>query len=328
MTEESGPPGSRIFTLEGRPAPSLYLLGWLVSGIGLAVIFVALLSSIPSVSPIIASVGVVVLGLGLSFAAGYQIVARASRPIDAYRGPSPLILFGIVLCASTVITGLLVAAGLDPEEPGGFLISIGLIGLSYLGVVALFVVRSGALRWSEMGWPAWQRGDAGRLARVAQDVAFAALLIVPTTFAAVLGGGVLAMLLQVEPASVLPPVETSVQVVAVSLAAAVIAPLGEELFFRGFALTAWWRDLGPRSALIRSSAFFALVHIANVQADTFGQGLAQAAVQVAVILPLGLVIGFLFQQRGMAAAITAHVGYNALLLVLFFVAQGAGAPAG
>ena len=50
------------------------------------------------------------------------------------------------------------------------------------------------------------------------------------------------------------------------LGAAVVAPIAEEIFFRGFALSAWQRDLGPRPALVRSALFFALVHIANVGA--------------------------------------------------------------
>ena len=62
------------------------------------------------------------------------------------------------------------------------------------------------------------------------------------------------------------------------LAAAIIIPIGEELFYRGFALTAWMRDLGERTALILATVFFAVVHIVNIDAATFGQGLAQGQV--------------------------------------------------
>jgi membrane protease YdiL (CAAX protease family) len=104
--------------------------------------------------------------------------------------------------------------------------------------------------------------------------------------------------------------------VVVAVAAAIIIPIGEELFFRGFAMTAWLRDLGPRAALVRSSLFFALVHIANISSTTFGEGAAQAVLQTAIILPVGFVLGWLFLRRGMAAAIGGHVAYNGLLLAL------------
>ena len=84
------------------------------------------------------------------------------------------------------------------------------------------------------------------------------------------------------------------------LAAAVVAPIGEEAFFRGFALTAWWRDLGPRSALIRSALFFAVVHILNIEVapDQAGTGLAQALLAFLVILPLGVVLGLAVPAAG------------------------------
>ena len=39
-----------------------------------------------------------------------------------------------------------------------------------------------------------------------------------------------------------------------------------------------------------------------------------------MILPLGIVLGWLFQQRGMVAAITGHITYNGILLVLVAIA--------
>ena len=321
-----GPPGSRIFSLEDRAAPSLYLIGWIASGGGLAIIFVALVATSASLGPWLTLLGILVLGVGLTFAAGYQQVARATRPADAYRGPSPPILFGIVLCISTIASVVLALLGLDATRPVGFLAAIAVVGLSYLVVVRTFVVRGGALRWSDMGWPAWRREPAHIAKRIAADIGYAIALIIPTTFAALFGGGLLAQILDVRPPQVLPDPATSLESVAVVLAAVLVAPIGEELFFRGFALTAWWRDLGPRRALIRSAVFFALVHTANIQAATFGEGLGQALVQVAVILPLGLVIGLLFLQRGMAAAMTAHIGYNGLLLLIAAFVESSGFP--
>ena len=95
-----------------------------------------------------------------------------------------------------------------------------------------------------------------------------------------------------------------------------MAPVAEEIFFRGYALSAWQRDLGPRAALVRSAIFFAFVHIANVSGVTFGDAAREAILQVAVIVPLGFVLGWVFQRHGIGASIAGHVGYNSTLLVL------------
>lgn len=323
-----GPPGGRTFSLEGRPAPSLYLIGWLGTAGGLAILAVALLSGSPSVAPLIALIGIAVLTVGLSFAAGYQLVARASRPAYAYRGPSPLILLGIVLCLSTVVFALLALVPVRSDQPPGFLLALGVVAVTYLLVVGLFAVRSGALRWSEMGWPGWPVGSRYGTVRLLRDVAYAIALMVPTLLLALVLAAILARLLGVLPTQILPVAETSGDRILILLAAVILAPIGEELFFRGLALTAWLRDLGPRSALIRASLFFAVLHIANVDVapGQAGTGLAQAMIQFAVILPVGTVLGVLFLQRGMIAAIAGHMTYNGLGLALYLAGRSIAGP--
>ncbi len=318
-----GPPGGRIFSLEGRPAPSLYLIGWLGSAAGLAIVAVALLSGSPSVAPLIALIGICVLTIGLSVAAGYQLVARASRPAYAYRGPSPLILFGVVLGLSTVLSFALGLIGLRSDEPAGFLIALGVVAATYLLVVGLFLVRTGVLRWSEMGWLGWPVGTRYGAARLLGDVAYAVALMVPTLLLALILAAILSQLLGVLPTQILPDAVTGGDRILILVAAAILAPIGEELFFRGFALTAWLRDLGPRAALIRASMLFAIVHIANVDVapGQAGVGLAQALIQFAVILPVGTVLGVLFLQRGMVAAIAGHMAYNGLGLLLYLAGR-------
>jgi len=129
------------------------------------------------------------------------------------------------------------------------------------------------------------------------------------------------LLLGVDAPSVLPLSATLLDGIFVTLAAAVIIPIGEELFFRGFALTAWMRDLGPRAALIRTSLFFALVHTANIGGVGFVEGLSQAVLQIVVLLPVAFVLGWLFLRYGMVGAISGHITYNSLLLLLAYLAS-------
>jgi membrane protease YdiL (CAAX protease family) len=301
-------------------------VSWLLSVGGAAMLFVvAGASRSPGIS-ILAALALGALTLGLAAGAGYQLVARADRHPSLYRGPSPLLLLALVIVAGGLVAGVIsLLFTLDPSEPGPFLATLLVSNLAFLVVIWLFVVRTGVLRWRDMGWPVWFGPPArSTLTRVGSAIATGALVMVPTTFAVSLLAGIIALILDVQAPQVLPDMTTSTDTLAVAIAAAIVAPIGEESFFRGFALTAWLRDLGPRSALIRSALLFAGVHILNITSLSFGEGLAQALLEFAVILPLGFVLGWLFLRYGMAAAIAGHVTYNGLLLALVLVAPRAG----
>jgi membrane protease YdiL (CAAX protease family) len=319
-----GPPGGRIFSLEGRPVPSLYLLAWLLTVGGLGALLFVAQADPSSGASLVALASTIALGVGLACAAGYQLVARADRYPDRYRGPSPLILFGLVLVISTLISaGLAVLGVVDIDEPLGFLLGLCAVVGTYLGVIWLFVVRGRALSWPDMGWP----GSGTTPRTLLRATGEAIIVMLPVTFGVLLWGGLLATLLGVGAPDTLPEAHDSVEALAVVLAAAVVAPIGEEAFFRGFALTAWWRDLGPRSALIRSAVFFALVHILNIRVapGEAGQGIGQALLEFLVILPLGFALGWLFIRRGIVGSIAGHVTYNGILLVLVALASMSGA---
>ncbi len=142
--------------------------------------------------------------------------------------------------------------------------------------------------------------------------------MLPTTFVMLILGGLLALLLGVEAPDVLPDAGAARSRRWPSrLAAALIIPIGEELFFRGFALTAWLRDLGPRSRPRPQRACSSRSSTSPTsRTDSFAEGAAQALLQTAVILPVGLVLGWLFLRRGMSGAIAGHVTYNSTLLFL------------
>lgn len=314
-----GPPGGSIFSLEGRRAPGLYLVAWVLSVGGVVLLFLAPMASSELARVVFIAVGAVALTLGLASAAGSQIVERRDRDPERYRGPAPLLIFGVVLAASSILSALLLGTGLvDPDAPVGFLLGLLLVAAGYAVVVWLFVIRSGSLSWAEMGWPVRSRGAAREVLR---GVGVAVGVMLPVSVGILLIGGLLATLLGVEAPNVLPTPGDPVEALAVALAVAVVAPVGEELFFRGFALTAWLRDLGPRAAIARSAVFFALIHIVNITSTDFSEGAGQALLQTAVILPLGVVLGWLFVRHGMVGAISGHVTYNSFLLSLLLLSS-------
>jgi CAAX protease family protein len=128
---------------------------------------------------------------------------------------------------------------------------------------------------------------------------------------------ILISLLGVTPDSPLPPTRESSGIALNFLAAAVIAPIGEEVFFRGFSLTAWERTLGWRAALVRSALFFAFVHVLTVGGSSFGDAAAKALIAFAQRIPVAVALGYVFvQRRSILAPIGLHATYNALLLLI------------
>jgi membrane protease YdiL (CAAX protease family) len=313
-----GPPGGATFSLEGRSAPGLYVVAWLLSGVGIALAIIGIGAS-PGVRLPLLLAALLALGTGLASAAGYQILARSGRPDEAYRGPSPLLAFALAAMIGLVVDAVLLGGlGLfDPTSPAGLLVGLLGVGFGYVATIVLFVVRSGVMRWSDMGWPS---GPA-RLGRLLRDAVFGVAVTVPALVPVLVLGTLLATLLHVTPADRIPAVETRLDALLVVAAFAIVAPIGEELFFRGFAQSAWQRDLGPRPALIRAALFFALVHILNQTGTSFGDAAAEAVLQFAVVLPLGFILGWAFQRHGIAASIAGHVSYNGTLLLLAALAR-------
>lgn len=93
--------------------------------------------------------------------------------------------------------------------------------------------------------------------------------------------------------------------VAASVAVVVIvAPLLEEMVFRGFLLSALSRRMGPAGAVVLSAALFGLLHTAD---HPFYAG---------PIFVLGLLLGWLYLRTGrLWVAVGCHGAHNALALV-------------
>ena len=319
-----GPPAAGIFTLEGRRAPGLYLAAWVITAVGVGLFLIGAMASSRDAATVLLSLGTASLTLGFATGCGYQALERRERDPDSYRGPAPLLVFGVYFFAMALVGFIATVAGLlDANDPFGFLVIGSLQAVAYAVVVWLTVIRTDALTWPQMGWPT----RAGRGGGVLRAIGVAVALMLPLTFALLILGGILGTLLGVDAPNVLPAVDSSLDAFMVALTAGLVIPIGEELFFRGFVLTAWLRDLGERTALVRSSLFFALIHVVNISADTFAEGAAQALLQTAVILPVGFALGWLFLRHGMAAAIAAHVSYNSLLLFLAYLASAFPPPA-
>jgi hypothetical protein len=316
----TGPPGVSTFSLEGRAAPALYLIGWVGSVLGLGILAVAMLAAGTVAAAGLFLVGLVLLGVGLLAASGSQAIERGRRPELAYRGPSPVLafftVFAITLVLFVVVLAPLSALGLDPTAPLATTISLLITAFVYVGVIRLLVVGPGALSWADMGLhvPA---------SAALVDLAVGALLAVPVLLVTLLLSGLLSTFLEPAP-SPLPSTVDIQGLVANLISAAIIAPVSEELFFRGFATTAWARALGPRSAIVRGALFFAFAHVIAQLDPTFSEGSQRALFSFVALLPVGLTLGWLFlARRSLYAPIGLHATFNAIqVLLAFAIAAG------
>jgi membrane protease YdiL (CAAX protease family) len=307
-------PGAGTFTIDGRQAPALFVIGWLATIGGIVMLAIALLSGGGTASRVLLLGGLVVLSLGLVAGTGSQAIERRARADHVYRGPSPLLVFASSIPTSllaVILVGIpLAVVGVAVDGPAGRLASVAVQALIYVGLIRLLIVDAGSLSWAAMGI---HRPD-GRTPRELLDGAVWAVPVIAITIpvAAILG-----LLFPVTPVSPLPPTGETSGFILNLLAGVVVAPIGEEIMFRGFATTAWAADLGPRRALIRAALFFALVHVLTITGSSAADALGLAIIGFASRIPVALVLGWLFVRRGSIwVPIGLHAAFNAILLII------------
>jgi len=213
---------------------------------------------------------------------------------------------------SILITLPLILIRLDLDSPAATLLSVVATGAVWIGLVGLTVVGPGALAWRDV---LVGLADAP-LVRVVADLGFGALAAVPVIVLTAIVGAIVVALIGVTPQGpiVIPPDGPGL---ALSLVAAVvIAPISEEVFYRGFATGAWARTMGPGGAVVRGGLFFAVVHILTISGPDFDHAAQAALVAFLVRIPVALALGWIFvRRRSIAASIGLHAAFNGVLVL-------------
>jgi len=307
-------PGAGTFTIEGRAAPALFVVGWLATLVGLGAIVIALLAGGSAGAAILLNAGLGVLSIGLVAGAGAQGIERRARAAGLYAGPSPFLVFAASVPISLLVVRLLgiplTLAGIPVLGPVGLLASVSAQALIYAGLVRLLVVDTGTLTWAEMGVLRFDRQALGQLVS-------GALWAGPVIGVTYVVAAVLYLLLPVTPVSPLPPAGEPVGFAINLVAGAIAAPIGEELMFRAFATTAWARSFGERRGLVRAALFFAVVHVLNVSGASAGEAISLAVVGFASRVPVALALGWLFvRRRSIWGSIGLHATFNLILLIV------------
>jgi membrane protease YdiL (CAAX protease family) len=184
--------------------------------------------------------------------------------------------------------------------PGVLVYSIIALDGSLLGVVYFRIVRPGVLTWEQMGLTTASLGDRARLGIVAGVVVIA--------LSAAIEQALDTIGIHQTQTDLFAGVKTASlgQFVGVLLAVAVIAPICEEIFFRGYVFTAMSTTRGLPLAFVSSSVLFAGSHL-NAQA-------------LLPILAIGLGFGYLFSHtRSLVPSVVAHIVNNAVALTAFYL---------
>jgi membrane protease YdiL (CAAX protease family) len=247
-------------------------------------------------------VGGMALLVGLLAHAARSVVVRETLSAERYRGPSVLVMLVIALVAANL--AIVPAAGdvaalLDGGElsPLGTLAVLTVTQLALLGIAALYVAAPRALVGLRL-LP--ERG-------LWRSVGLGLALSLPAWIAAQLIGVVVLLIL--ERFGLAPDVGVAERALAnadpVVLVVAIVgvAPVAEELFFRGVVYNAWLREYGPRAAILGSALLFAVIH-----ASLF---------LLLPIVGLGIALALLYRATGsLPATIALHAGFNGLTLLI------------
>jgi uncharacterized protein len=257
-------------------------------------------------------IGAVVLMGGLSWLAIASIIRRRTLPADRYRGPSIFVLFAMIELGLPLllVPPLLAFTGGNFDalsSPGALTAQLLLTPLSFLLLLGLFVALPRALA----GVRIWLGAASLRQVIIGLVAGFF------IWSAAQVLAGVLVIILrmlglnpegQQEVTSIASQLPLPVAVITI----AVLAPIAEELFFRGFVFNAWEREYGTRSALIGAALLFGLAHVPG------GTPLA-----VVIVLLLGVLLTWVYAwTRNLATTIGIHAAFNLASVLALFLLPG------
>ena len=155
--------------------------------------------------------------------------------------------------------------------------------------------------------PALARG-IGELKWLLIGVGVQLVALIPTGLLQSLHGGGGAKQDVVKTAERAHGLEVALMVIGVAL----LAPLAEELLFRGALLRSIMRRTTPEIAVFVSAVVFGLVH-------AIGDPSIGTLIALPAIIALGVVSGYQAVKTGdLARSVMLHVGFNALSVILLF----------
>ena len=314
-----------LLQLAGREAPALYVIGLLATVVGAS----ALVAGIAGAGVALVVLALLLIGVGgIALSGASALQRRVDTPAAGWRGPGPLAIFWTTipwaLLAQLLVAALLTAlsAATALSTPLGTLALAAASNLATVLIVGLVVVGSGAVRWRDLilATPAASPKTLpppDRRGGLTGDLFWGVALALPILSAAGLFATLVMNGTGLSAPVVLPPTLNAVDLAANVLTAGLIAPIGEELLYRGVIAQAWARQSSARRAILFSAIVFAFAHTLTVGGTSVGDAASVAAVAFAVRLPLGIALGLLWiRRRSLVATIALHASYNLAIVAV------------
>lgn len=254
--------------------------------------------------------GAVVAVIGLVMNAVRAVVVREALPDARYRGPAIFVLLALATVLS-VIGSLGVAGDVVTLEAGtqiSIVASLVILTVTQAGLVAaaiMFVAVPNALPGVRLV------PRSGALRTFGIGLGLAIPMWVAATLIGALLQTVLAQLGHPPAPALVDDAVSRLDPTVLVVAIVIVAPLAEEIFFRGVVFNAWLREHGVAVAIIGSAALFAAIH-----ADpSSGEALIGSIARVLPIFGLGLGLAYLYWRTGsLLTSIGLHMGFNAISL--------------
>ena len=247
-------------------------------------------------------VGGLLLVVGLVLNAIRSLIVRAALPPERYRGPAVFVLLLMALILGTIVAlgagdAALALFNGGPLSVGGSLLLLTSTQIGLLVVTGALVVAPQALAGVRLV------GNTGLVRSLLIGLGAA----IPAWIGATLLGALAATLLQAvgltEQAG---PVDDFIKrgdPTVILIAFLLVAPVAEEIFFRGVVFNAWERERGVWVAVIGSALLFAAIHT--------------SLFALVPIFALGVTLALVYRStRSLAATIALHAGFNAISVAI------------
>lgn len=299
--------GPSTVSMPRWPGPVLAIGGALLAVISLGAGSLALDGQLGDTDPVVLAwltiAGALAFTAGLLYSAVRQLRVRRFLAPERYRGPSVFLLLALVMVLASVLTAPFVADAAALLGGSGELTLVGSIVLlvstqaALLLVSWLFVFRPNALA----GLPRFPEPDPARAVRMGLGWGVVAWIGASLVSAAVVVT-LETLGLEVEPQAAeqaLGLVEPWIAVLSI----VILAPIAEEVFFRGVVFNALLRERGPRTAYLGSAALFAVIHL--------------SIVSLLPIFLLGLALAWVYDRTGsLLAPIVMHAVVNGISVTI------------
>jgi membrane protease YdiL (CAAX protease family) len=253
--------------------------------------------------------GGLLLVVGLVLNAIRALIVRRWLPPERYRGPAVFVLLLLAVIVGTAVAlgaGRTALALFDdrPLSVSGTLILLTSTQIGLLVVAGALVVAPRALAGVQL---------VGRTG-VARSLLIGLAIAIPAWIGAQLLAAAAGLALEAigfkEDTGVLDTVLQRGDPTVILVAFLLVAPVAEEIFFRGVVYNAWERERGAAFALFGSAALFAVIHT--------------SLFSLVPIFALGLALALVYRStRSLLATIAMHAGFNAISVVIaLLVRQG------